>query len=455
MQQFNRQLAAAGLLDPTKTVVVAISTGVDSMVLLTLLQRLPTQQRPQLVVAHVNHQLRAESDAEAAYLQRYCDDHDLTLRVTRWPQAQHPQTGVEAAGRKFRYQFFADVMRASGAVALLTAHHANDQAETFLMKLARGGDLAQLTGIAGQRPFTVGQLVRPLLTWPKAALYAYADRQRVRFFEDATNQDVSFTRNRIRHRVVPELTTVNPEFLGHVAGYERQLATLLAAQKQMVAQLLPTVLTSNTKLQLQAWAALPTLWQAPVFREWLQQRTGQLYSLAKLAPWQRWLVNTNQPTGRRQLDADFDLVKTVDMIDVSPHKKRVKKLMPAEKIMVDLNQWQKITAGQTVGVFASPPGFAAQPFRLAANDWPLSWRPWQPDDRVTLRGGGHQSVRRILINHKVPRAARHQVMVLVNATGDVLWVVGHKFTYRKREFGTQTVFLASKPRELKGVHLKR
>lgn len=75
-------------------------------------------------------------------------------------------------------------------------------------------------------------------------------------------------------------------------------------------------------------------------------------------------------------------------------------------------------------------------------DWPLVWRPWQAGDRIVLKGGGHQLVRRLLIDRKVPAERREQVQVLVNAQGNVLWVVGHKFSYRTT--GTQTVFLALK-----------
>ncbi|RRK10348.1 tRNA lysidine(34) synthetase TilS [Lactiplantibacillus garii] len=444
VQQFNRQLAQSRLLYPTKTVVVAVSTGVDSMVLLTLLQRLPVRQRPRIIVAHVNHHLRRQSQREAAFLTRYCAEHHLTLQVTDWPVQSHPQTGVEAAGRAFRYHFFEQVMATTGAVAVLTAHHANDQAETYLMKLARGGDVAQLTGIAPQRPFAGGQLIRPLLTWSKQTIRAYAAAQEIQFYEDVTNQDVQFTRNRIRQRVVPELTTVNPEFLTHVAGYQQQLRQLLTAKSEMVAYLLPHVVTETETVNLAALQRVPAAWQLPLLRAWLHQRTHELFSEEKLRPVMHWLQNTNHPTGTLPVNGTVDLVKQVDIIDVRPHKKRVKKLMPGEKIMVDLNQWQKITATQTAGLFSHPTVAAGQPLRLVEQDWPLYWRPWRAGDQLTLRGGGHQSVRRVLIDQKLPAEQRSRVRVLVNAHEQVLWVVGHKFTYRDHDFGTQTVFLALK-----------
>ena len=93
------------------------------MVLLTLLQRLPTALKPQLIVAHVNHELRTESVAEEAYLRQFCLENDLSLQVTHWPLQQHPQTGIEAAAREFRYQFFEHLMTAEKVDYLVTAHH--------------------------------------------------------------------------------------------------------------------------------------------------------------------------------------------------------------------------------------------------------------------------------------------------------------------------------------------
>ncbi|AVK64415.1 tRNA lysidine(34) synthetase TilS [Lactobacillus sp. CBA3606] len=455
IQQFNRQLAQQKLLTPAATVVVAVSTGVDSMVLLTLLQQIPLHQRPRLIVAHVNHHLRAQSVTEADFITTYCQQRQLVLKLADWPLAAHPTHGIEAAARQFRYDFFTQVMQATGAKTVLTAHHANDQVETYLMKLARGGDLAQLVGIQATRPLGVGHLVRPLLDWSKQALRDYATTQQVPYFEDATNTDVQLTRNRVRHRVVPELTAVNSALLTHVASYETQLQTVLSAQAQMVTVLLPTVLTATQQLRLPALQQLPSQWRLVVLQAWLEQQAAVRLSAIKLQPYYQWLKNSQQPTGTVQLSATVMLVKAGNLAEVRPLKKRDKKLMPSEKIMVDLDQWQKITDWQTAGVFQQAPNSTAQPFRLQASDWPLTFRRWQSDDRLALKGHGHQSVRRILIDQKVPVAQRSTVMVLVTASGTVLWLVGHKFSYRAPDVGHQTVFLALKHTELKGVHLKR
>lgn len=98
------------------------------------------------------------------------------------------------------------------AAVLLTAHHADDQAETVLMKLIRGGQLTQLQGILPEQPFAAGKLVRPLLPFSKEQIRTYAHEQQLTWYEDATNQNNDVLRNRIRHQVIPALKQENPAF---------------------------------------------------------------------------------------------------------------------------------------------------------------------------------------------------------------------------------------------------
>lgn len=173
-KQFERHLQRSRFFSTQDKVVIAVSTGVDSMVLLDLLQGLPPALRPHLIVAHVNHELREQSVEEEAYIKQYCKEHGLQLALYHWPRKDHPTTGIENAARQVRYRFFTDVMKEEGAAVLVTAHHENDLAETMLMKLTRGGQLPQLLGICDQRPFASGKLVRPLLPFSKEQLISYA-----------------------------------------------------------------------------------------------------------------------------------------------------------------------------------------------------------------------------------------------------------------------------------------
>lgn len=200
-----------------KKLLLAVSTGVDSMVLLHLLE----QQNIQIGVVHVDHQLRPESKKEAAFLQNYCRNHQLPFYLKVWEQPA--KENIEAEARKLRYAFFEKIMVQENYELLLTAHHGDDQLETLLMRLVRGGSLIGHSGIARQQSFGAGSLLRPLLSFSKEEIYAYAKKEQLTYFEDATNASAAYFRNRIRQNVVPGLKKENPQILLHAQQFHQQL----------------------------------------------------------------------------------------------------------------------------------------------------------------------------------------------------------------------------------------
>lgn len=219
--QFYKRGKEQGFWQPHQTIVVAVSGGVDSMALLTLMEQVAEKEQLQLVVAHVNHQLREASAQEAQYLATYCQQRELTYYETRWEDPEK-QRNLEAKARTFRYEFFKEVMEIEGAAVLMTAHHLDDQAETILMKLIRGTNFSHSAGIKERRPFATGELIRPLLIYPKEELYQFAQRQAFVYFEDETNQTNEYLRNRLRNQVLPLLKQENPQFLDQIASFSNE-----------------------------------------------------------------------------------------------------------------------------------------------------------------------------------------------------------------------------------------
>jgi tRNA(Ile)-lysidine synthase len=198
--------------------VVAVSGGADSVALLCALAADPPPRG--LVVAHLNHQLRGpDSDADAAFV------------ASLFPALPHHVEAIdvrsmggnlEATAREVRYAFLARVAAATAAGWVATGHTADDQAETVLHRLIRGSGLRGLRGIAGARQLAPGvRLVRPLLTVSRDAVIAYLRAAGQPWREDETNRDPAFTRNRIRHELLPLLRTFNPaiaDVLGRLAA---------------------------------------------------------------------------------------------------------------------------------------------------------------------------------------------------------------------------------------------
>lgn len=191
-----------------ESVVVGVSGGVDSMVLLHMLDRLKEDLRLKLTVAHINHNLRGRaSDSDEKLVRETSKKLGLEFRAVRW---KPPVSGnIQDSARKFRYDFFRSVAKDVHATCIATAHNQDDQAETVLLHLVRGSGVKGLSGMEWATKDQV-KIVRPLLAFDRAAIEGYAKKRRIRFAHDATNDKTKYTRNFLRHEVLPLLASLNP-----------------------------------------------------------------------------------------------------------------------------------------------------------------------------------------------------------------------------------------------------
>lgn len=204
------RLARASGLDPREPVVLALSGGADSVFLLHLLAC--ADERPPVTAAHVDHGLRgAESDEDARFCHRLCETLGIPF-VTRRVALDPDGPSLEARARVARYSALVDVAGEAGAAVILTGHHADDALETVLMRWLRGSDLAALSGIPRSRELSAQRrrtgsprlrVVRPLLGLRREEVRCLLSDFGLEWREDSTNRDPRFTRNRIRHEVLP------------------------------------------------------------------------------------------------------------------------------------------------------------------------------------------------------------------------------------------------------------
>jgi tRNA(Ile)-lysidine synthase len=203
-------------------VCVGLSGGLDSVVLLDLLDHLAAERGLVLSAIHVHHGLSAHADDWVAHCRALCTSLGVPLRVERVQVPRDSGEGIEAAARAARYAAFASVE--ADVVAL--AHHEDDQAETLLLQLMRGAGVAGLAAMPPARTHgTAGAptIVRPLLGIPRSALHAHALARGLRWIEDDSNDDQRLRRNRIRHAVMPVLATVEPAVAANLARAARHL----------------------------------------------------------------------------------------------------------------------------------------------------------------------------------------------------------------------------------------
>ena len=193
-----------------KKYVLAVSGGVDSMVLLNAMITLfGDDAKDRLVVAHVNYGLRAQAVDEEQLVHRFCKLHQIPIETKHWQEAEGV-TASEKSLRDFRYDFFRAVTKKHEADYLVLAHHQDDQLETVLMKWSRGSTLEGLSGMKEKRYVKELNILRPFLSYEKKELYQEAKKYDVPYLEDESNESDDYTRNRYRHHVIPFLKEENP-----------------------------------------------------------------------------------------------------------------------------------------------------------------------------------------------------------------------------------------------------
>ena len=207
-------------------VVLALSGGLDSMFLFQLLSTYQNELGIELILAHVNHKQRSESDWEENELRKLADAAELPIYITSFSG-----DFSEARAREFRYDFFRKIMKEVGATALITAHHADDQVETILMRLIRGSRLRHLTGIKEIQVVDDIEIIRPLLHFHKT------DFPPIFHFEDQTNRENSYFRNRIRNRYLPELEKENPRLKSALLDFGMEVSDYQATITELSEQI--------------------------------------------------------------------------------------------------------------------------------------------------------------------------------------------------------------------------
>jgi tRNA(Ile)-lysidine synthase len=248
------------LVPPGGRVVAAVSGGVDSMVMLRLLDRLRGAIVFGLSVAHVNHRLRgAESDADEALVRATAAESGLDFHLHRCADPGNaPATGVQERARDERYRFFARLRSEAPGTRIATAHHRDDNAETVLFNFLRGAGVHGLSGIPVAR--ADGAVIRPLLFAGRASIAEYAAAAGLRWREDASNASTKYTRNALRHSVIPAIeSAVNPGVRETMARAALLFADLAAYLDGEVAAAMPGLLVAGEGLRLDAekLSALP------------------------------------------------------------------------------------------------------------------------------------------------------------------------------------------------------
>ena len=438
----NRLIDEYDMLPPGCTVVCAVSGGADSICLLHRLNQLRAIRPFTLVAAHYNHHLRgAESDRDEAFVKRWVEDWcgpDPAAGQPPLPavrlitgggdvsgEAKRLGLGLEETASRMRYAFLEEAARAVGADRIATAHTADDNAETVLLHLIRGSGLQGLTGIRPRQ----GRLVRPLLTTTRREIEDYLELYHIPHVEDSTNQDDAYTRNQVRHQVIPLLDEINPWFVPRMADTIRYLRSdndYLSAQAAAVARRARPAGDGWLSISAALLASQPDPIAVRIVSCLLgrlgefQFRAAHLTAVVALSrsPAPSGAVSLPHSLTARRVYGELILVRGARR---SPPFAPVSLSVPGEAVLPSIG-WT--IACRRAEAPEQPPDtpdhFFLNPSRLTG---PLVIRPRLTGDTITLPRRRAKTVKKLLIDAKVPRWDRDRLPLLADASGP-LWLAG-------------------------------
>ncbi len=387
-----------GLIPAGANVVVGISGGADSVALVHALHELGIP----FTVAHLNHRLRgAESDADEQFVcnlgfpvvSKSIDVKTLAAKSGR---------SIEMAARQARHDFFAEFE--NSVIAL--AHHADDQAETFILKLARGAGSEGLGGMDYSQQIGDLQLIRPLLDLPRAAILEWLTEKQLAWREDASNSDEAFLRNRVRHTILPILEKeLNPNIRETI----RRTMDILRAENAWMNSVI-----ADCRLSI---ADLPIAAQRRSLRKWLFENGADEVGFDAV---EQILALMEARNGSTVFELN-DRQRVVIEYGKPRFEEGSRPASPAWNLSVeDGVGWRKDKS--RIGELPAAASFDAE----KVGDSPIKVRGWKPGDRMAPLGmEGSRKLQDILTDQKVPRAQRNRIPVAV-CRGEIIWLPGYR-----------------------------
>ena len=309
LHQFQNHLSTHFPFLKGKKLLLAVSGGLDSMVLLHLFKQLDFE----IIVLHCNFQLRGlESFGDQQFVQEYTSQHTIPFVFTQFDTeafANDYKLSTQVAARELRYSWFYEQLEIQKADYILTAHHADDNLETFLINLSRGTGLDGLTGIPAQND----SIIRPLLTFSRKEIEEYASQNKLTWREDSSNTSDKYLRNKIRHHLIPILKELNPNFM---SSFEKT-QSYLQESKELVDDAAVMVYQQVAKEEgNEIYFDLNQLLKLPNYNSYLYQWLSEFGFTA----WDDIYDLVSSQSGKQVLAPEFRLIKDRDCLIVSPLK---------------------------------------------------------------------------------------------------------------------------------------
>ncbi len=395
-----------------KKLLLATSGGIDSMAMVHLFQ----QTSNPIAMAHCNFQLRGiESFEDQKFVEDYADAHHIPIYTTKFDTnafAEDYQLSIQMAARELRYNWFYELLETENYDFILTAHHADDNLETFLINFSRGTGLDGLTGIPSQND----QVIRPLLTFSRQEIEEYAKENSLLWREDSSNASDKYLRNKIRHDLVPLFKELNPNFLisfQKTQSYLQESQTMAEDATVMVYQQVAKEIEKDIQFDLDKLKQLPNY--ASYLYQWLKE--------FGFSDWDVITDLVNSQSGKQVFSKHYRLLKNREVLILSPIEENSNEEFYIDKNQNEVNIPLNLSFCKVTDISAS----SISSIFVDENKlkYPLQIRKWKKGDFFQPFGMNGQSkkVSKFFKDEKLSLIAKEKIWLLCS-DNQIVWVIG-------------------------------
>ncbi|MDR6844629.1 tRNA lysidine(34) synthetase TilS [Flavobacterium granuli] len=408
-----------------KKLLLAVSGGLDSMVLLHLFQELKCD----IAIAHCNFQLRGvESFGDQKFVQDYAEANEIPIFVIQFDTeafAKDYKFSIQVAARELRYNWFYELLETEKFDYILTAHHADDNLETFLINLTRGTGLEGLTGI----PVQNNSVIRPLLFLSRQEIENYAKLNDIQWREDSSNASDKYVRNKIRHHLIPVLKELNPHFMTSFLKTEGYLQESLAMVEDAAIMIYQQV---ANEVDNQIHFDLNKLLQLPNYQSYLYQWLKEY----GFSAWEDIYDLVVSQSGKQVFTADFRLLKDRDFLILSPiEDSQDETEFLINESVTEVNIPLKMTFSEVTDIsVATNKTIFVDADQLV---FPLMLRKWKTGDVFLPFGmnGKSKKVSKLFKDKKLSLIEKENSWLLCS-NNEIVWVIGIRADHRFRTLNT-------------------
>ena len=420
-----------GILEHGEHVLCAVSGGIDSVSMLLILYALRSEMDITLSCAHLDHKLRPTSHEEAMFVRKTCEELNIPVVIgeedVKRYDAFHPSHSLEENAREVRYRFLNHVANDIKADKIAIAHNMDDSVETFFMRVIRGTDLKGITSI----PVRAGKIIRPILCLSRNEIRKYVKIYNVRYVVDESNYDIRYTRNRVRHVLLPYVQReFDPKVKEHIYSLVNSLREVDEYVEQKAKEIYDRILTRNkayVELDMKSVYNIESLLIRRVIALSLEHIRGIRIERSKID--MIYDLIKGFKNGTVTLGAGFVASINYGKLKISiskPVAEFCKELNPGRNVVEELNCVINMEISKK-DIF-SPEEKDIAFFDADEMVLPIYVRNWKKGDRIEPFGmhGSQKKVQDVFTDNKIDRDKRQRIPIFVDGKGRILWVYGLK-----------------------------